>query len=741
MISKIQHAIETPYDNLASGLTAEDVQAAIDELSGYLLTGTPNTLAYFNASGDLDDLTNWDVNTFGGLDVVQAVSLTDGGTAQSRILNSRTFQISTTNDQNTDFLYSFLDQVDLAGVFDYNGYTHHELLVQQTGTHDITADLILDFKRIHLGAGGLSTSTNSRAIKGQIRIGGLHTSSALIGVESEILMDSGSVSGDATGFKSTVYNGGTINQAMYGINLSLGTDVAATTENVTAISSAQSGDIVQNYNGLSMSTSNGTIGGSSTHVNINSTSVTTGNEFAFNYYKGAASGSSNFGINLNYDAFAVTGGNVGININDQSAATGTPYGFNYTRNGTSGNGATVINTNFNSSSAVTGDLRHINLYSEATVSNNGGFLSGTQNADVAGNWTGVAQTFGADAGSGLNFHNDVVNSSAAITGTVFGHSVSLDNTVTVSNLIYGFSLNNQAPADGVEGFVVSNSADLVNGFRGVFIQDTGDTRTKTGVDVSLSGAVDDDAQGIRVNVTGLTMATQRAFSGTFEGGAFGVQGQMVPFDSLGVDVGNNIAMTSTIVAGTPLTGTDQIITLIQSNLIADDDISTGPFGLDTNMVGMASQVAVASGKTVPLLRSLLLGTSVPFGSGGTITEHVVLELLGLPSFGGSVTCPTKIGIQDSQLLGQNFSDGATDAWFIKNNDENTENHLWVLAMGTATKKVTNASVALEIGGTTRVFRHANLTTAERNALTPLAGMQIFNTTTGLLEFYDGAVWI
>lgn len=757
-ISKTQVAVETPYDNTVSGLTAEDVQAAIDEISGATSpTGTPNTLAYFNGAGNLDDLTNWDINTYAGLDSVQAPVLTDGGLTQARIFNQRTIQVSQTNNQTTDVVYCFLDQVDLGGTLDYNGYTHEETSVIQSGQHDITADVVLNFRRLHLGVGGASTSVNSRVIKGQTRLSGGHVANRLTGIEAEILMDGATVTNEAIGYSTSLYVGGTaeyayginqtvqtagdVNQTQYGFSQSLLTDSGATTENVTAINSSQNGNIVQNYNGLAVSTTNGTIGGTATHVNINSTSATTGNEYALNYYKGAASGNSNFGINLNYDAFAVTGGNIGVNINDQSAATGTCYGLNYTRNGTSGTGATVINTNFNSASAVTGDLRHINLYAECTVSQNGGFLNGFQNGDVTGNWTGIAQTIGADVGAGLNFHNDVINNGAVITGSVFGHSVSIGNTETVTDRIYGFNLNNQAPAEGVEGFVVTNSADLTDNFRGLFVQDTGDSRTKTAIDITLSGAVTDDAQGIRVNVSGLTMASQRAVSGSFEGGQFGAQGAMSPFSSLGVDVGNNITMTSTVPAGTPLTGTDQLIQLFQSNLIADDDISTGPFGLNTNMIAMPSQVAVASGKTVPLLRSLLLGTSVPSGSGGTITEHVVLELLGLPSFGGSVTCPTKIGIQDSTLLGQNFSDGATDAWFIKNNDPATENHMWVLAMGTATKKVTNSSVALEFGGTTRVPRHANLTTAERDALTPLAGMEIFNTDTLVLEFYDGTAWV
>ena len=35
----------------------------------------------------------------------------------------------------------------------------------------------------------------------------------------------------------------------------------------------------------------------------------------------------------------------------------------------------------------------------------------------------------------------------------------------------------------------------------------------------------------------------------------------------------------------------------------------------------------------------------------------------------------------------------------------------------------------------------NLTTAERDALTPLEGDQIYNTTTKQYEFYNGSQWV
>jgi hypothetical protein len=294
--------------------------------------------------------------------------------------------------------------------------------------------------------------------------------------------------------------------------------------------------------------------------------------------------------------------------------------------------------------------------------------------------------------------------------------------MTGSNTYRGVNIQNDAAGTGhrFTGFGAFNNADQTEEIRGFQYNTDGDSRTSTGLDIIMTGNTIDDAQGIRINVSGQTSSstTNHVSSAQFQGGLFSVQSNFTPFAGLGVDIGNGLSVTSTIVSGFPLTGTDQILTFLQSNLIADDDIATGPFGLDTNMMGAVSQVAVASGKTIPLLRSLLLGTSVPTGSGGTITEHVVLEILGLPSFGGSVTCPTKIGIQDSILLGQNFSDGATDIWGIRWRDVNSEHYLVRLALNTASMKVSASNINLEVNGdsyfTGNVVDGSNVTSIDPN---------------------------
>jgi hypothetical protein len=53
--------------------------------------------------------------------------------------------------------------------------------------------------------------------------------------------------------------------------------------------------------------------------------------------------------------------------------------------------------------------------------------------------------------------------------------------------------------------------------------------------------------------------------------------------------------------------------------------------------------------------------------------------------------------------------------------------------------VTNSSIGLELQD--KALRLAAMDTTARNALTAVAGMVIFNTTTAALEYYDGTAWV
>lgn len=663
--------------------------------------GTANRFAYFDGTGALASLNNWVKNTFGGAEVNQAPILTDLGAPGSFVLNNRSIVVDTTNDLINATLYNYLDQINLGGVNDYQGVTGHEFFVQQTGVNDITADLVVDFPRLQLGVGGVgSTSQNDYVHLANVRSSGNHTSSRLNAYTGQVSMDGGTTTNEANSFSGSTYIGGTaqyayglnqtvqsagdVQQAMYGVFVNMLTDSGANTQNAYGLVSQMSGDVANDYVGVNSSI-NGIVGGQSSGLVINNQGSVAGNSNLINLTNSATAPNAN-GISLfnsgavsnDFNSVSLTNNaNIGNNsngviISENNTITKNASGFAYYHTGNigdgSGVGATFLNSNI-SSGTIDGGLNA---------------LAFAASVDVTGYFGGVGlYTNGATLGQG---------------GQGFSWNNSADFTNTNTSLI-GFHLNNSAPGYTLNGVQIFNNQDMTEETRGFFYNNQGDSRTGTGLDISMSGNATDDVRGVRVDMTAQTSSstTNHVLSGEFSGGNFNVQGSFTPFSGANVDIGNNITSTATV--NTALTGTDTIIQLLQANLIVHDDISTGPFGIDTNMLGIVSQIGVDSGKTVPLMRSSLIGTSVPIGSGGFITEHHVIGILGLPSFGGAVTNATRMGLIDEIIFGQNFCDGATDCWFIKNQDDNSENHLARLAINTASKKVSGTNRLDVLGNT------------------------------------------
>lgn len=361
-------------------------------------------------------------------------------------------------------------------------------------------------------------------------------------------------------------------------------------------------------------------------------------------------------------------------------------------------------TGFNTSAAPIAGLYFAGNYgNDATVADDAGAFQVSQNGALGKGWNGFSSFINADTGT-IQSGNQITGCSLSLDGNhnsqsdIVGLNLFNTNTISTDNTISGTNVQNHGAGYRFTGASYSNDANMREEGRGFQYNDSGDSRTKTGLDIVMSGTAHDDAQGIRVNVISQLSTTQRVHSMELDGGTIQVQSDYSPMNAETVDVGNNMSATSTIVMGAPLTGTDQIIQLIQSNFIVHDAVSSGPIGLNTNMVGLVSQIGVDPGITLPEVTGVLLGTSVPVGSGGTISRYVTAKLIALPSFGGSVASPIKIGIEDTNgLLGQQFCDNASSqqCWFLQFNDPRGEVYFPRLALGT-TSQVAATNAGLDV---------------------------------------------
>jgi hypothetical protein len=87
-------------------------------------------------------------------------------------------------------------------------------------------------------------------------------------------------------------------------------------------------------------------------------------------------------------------------------------------------------------------------------------------------------------------------------------------------------------------------------------------------------------------------------------------------------------------------------------------------------------------------------------------------------------------ITDAANLDSNIAveiDGSQDIWMPQ-----------TLAVGQSSA-ADNAAV-LELESTTQVFLPPRMTTSQRDLISPPAGGVIYNTTTNVLNFYNGSAW-
>lgn len=415
---------------------------------------------------------------------------------------------------------------------------------------------------------------------------------------------------------------------------------------------------------------------------------------------GSFSSSANVGNNFNGSYWNMSGNVVG---------SGNMLGMRY-EGSTIGGNFNFIDSNIPGTSSIAGDFRQLQMGNDGAV---GAYAAGvlvTQNGSVGRGWVGYGAQLNGNMGT------------VAMGDNAIGVDISIgtdgpgDGIEEIKGNITGFNFNNDAKFDGDEyNFTGANISNGTNGagyrYRGLGIYNQanmeeeqngysvnlqGNARTGTGGDIYMQGNYTDDVRGMRINVSGVTSTNQEVNSLETNGGKVNLQSQFFPKSGQNVQIGNGFFAQSEVTAGNPLTGTDTLHQLFQTNMLFNDNVSTGPFGLDQNAIGMISQVVVGSGVTVPLIRSLLVGTSVPMGSGGTITEHEVLVGVGLPSFGGTVTNPTRTFIKDGfNFLGQTFCNGATDCWGLKLQDPDFQSAMPRLALNTSAYK-TSTNVRLEL---------------------------------------------
>jgi len=164
----------------------------------------------------------------------------------------------------------------------------------------------------------------------------------------------------------------------------------------------------------------------------------------------------------------------------------------------------------------------------------------------------------------------------------------------------------------------------------------------------------------------------------------------------------------------------------------------------TSLVGLAALglpavVSMGTGSTADQVSGAIFAVSLDgAATGGTIDKLDLCRSVAIPN--GVTTINNLRGFK----FDLPFGDPGTTTWgYYESPGVNNYFAGNLLIGGTAGSDdtVTNASVALEVKSTEKAFVLSRMTTTERNAMTAINGMQIYNTTTDKFQGYAAGVWV
>jgi hypothetical protein len=204
--------------------------------------------------------------------------------------------------------------------------------------------------------------------------------------------------------------------------------------------------------------------------------------------------------------------------------------------------------------------------------------------------------------------------------------------------------------------------------------------------------------------------------------------------------------TLKVEAGSPITGAQPQFGFMNNfggAFWAADDVDadfTG-IGIGHSFMGTFGQVAVETGKTVADFNQIMVASSIPAAStGGIVTNLSCVRTLGVvpDGSGGTLQITNLYGFKVDSVF---TSASPTNAWGVFVDDANCDNYFArSIAIGTSTKKVANSDVGFEIGNN-KALLNGRGSTAQRNAITAIEGMQFADTDLNKLFYYDGTQWV
>lgn len=194
-------------------------------------------------------------------------------------------------------------------------------------------------------------------------------------------------------------------------------------------------------------------------------------------------------------------------------------------------------------------------------------------------------------------------------------------------------------------------------------------------------------------------------------------------------VGDNITLTS---ADTIAVNTAALV-----SIGTNSSVSTSFIGVAA--LGLPAVLSMQTGSTLDRIYGALFALSLDVSAtGGTVDEVGLCRSVAIPN--GVTTVNNLYGY----LFDLPFGDPGTKTFGFYDRPGKNNYFAGNLVIGGTPGSddlPTNSSVGLEVRSTTKAILNSRMTTTERNSLTAVNGMQIYNTTTDKLQIYAAGSWI
>lgn len=648
-------------------------------ISSLPITSSPSTLAGFDAMGVLESIPSWiiDINT-GGLDYAPTLTPDNPGGGSTYYINNFQAQITPIADLTNLNFIGLQNYAALNGPFSFNDYT---------------------------------------AVYNSIEAFGLGNKNNLVNLQQALNI------GDSTNVTVTNSVSGFRNEISVRANATITQDVVAIQQNITLdTDSAVTGSL------LSMDSS----------MDVNA-QVAGGFRLA------------SYNANINVDQPSGVGLNaVSSNINldgNLSYYTGFFANLQMT-SGTMANSINPFQDNTRIQPGAAGNsLVSFAAYPQTDAGSSllGGYTGININPNLMGDMTNTGVTgygfFPQIEGVTMNYISAIGMNIQVKTGTTVVNSIDMMDLNT--QVASGASVNSITT---VGSFPTLSAGSTVHHYSGIQISPNIDTPLDSlsfasfgtgGPTASIT-----NAQGIQVNMNNVVSPNQLvgislngcsiSANGVYDTGI-----TPLPPGVFGV---NGLGGTIHIASGFPINdGSFGFGNNLGLQIQAEDDMgpdSTG-FDLGLSVNGFVNQIEVAAGKSLSTINYMAAGGGVGAGS-GAITNANFFRALGFLPEGGTLAVTNMIGFKADALMDVI---GATNLWGVYVEATTADNYFAKsLNVGSTSKKVTNADVGIEIGNK-KAFLPGSLTTTEKLALTPVAGMVVFDNTLSQLSYYNGTIWI